>query len=86
MVTWYMARYSGAYSSMKPVEVERATDACVWFNGRRHNKTSDYESYFSTWEQAHQHLIARAEQDVDIARRRLEVANSALGNIKGMTP
>lgn len=69
-----------------PVEVDRETERCVWVGGRRRAKNSDYESYFSTWDEAHNHLLGKVQVKVDAARRRLEQLNSELGNIKGMKP
>ena len=78
-------------TEIEPVEVVRETDAFVIFppyrpggKERRTAKCTDYERYHDTWEDARAFLLSRAEQDVQSARRRLEVANGTLGNVKGM--
>lgn len=47
-------------------------------------KRGSYESYFQTWEEAHEFLMKEAEEKLDIARRRLATAQAHMGNIKGM--
>ncbi len=80
---WFQT--SGRYSPrITPVEVERHTDASVWINGRRHARISGWECYFPTWKEAHDHLLGEAAARVASARRKLEIANSTYGNIKGM--
>lgn len=39
---------------------------------------------FPTWKLAHEELLDRADKEVVLARRRLEIANGFLGNVKGM--
>jgi DNA polymerase II large subunit len=53
---------------------------------RREAKSSKHGGFFDTWEAAKQSLLEEAEATVASARRRLEVAQSELGNIKGMKP
>lgn len=73
-----------SFSGITSVEIERETDSSVYINGRRRSKRSEYEDYFDTWEEAHEFLTRRAQDDVESARHVLERANSRLGNIKGM--
>jgi hypothetical protein len=78
------------------VEVLRETKASVYVptNGfqpkgekeRREAKMTEYAQYHDTWEAAHEFLMVRAQAEVAKARRSLELANSKLGNIKGMKP
>lgn len=42
--------------------------------------------YFDTWEQAHQHLTQRANDELEATRRALQVVQGLQGNIKGMKP
>ena len=49
-------------------------------------KSGRGSSYFPTWQQAHEHLLNGAQEDVQTLRLRLERANSRLGNIKGLKP
>lgn len=69
---------------IEAVETERETDQCVWIKGRRVFKFSEWEQFWPTWQDAHAHLLKRAEFRVNAARRELEQANGELGNIKGM--
>lgn len=52
----------------------------------RHKKINSDTCYFDTWCQAKEFLILRAESKVTSARLSLGLANSQLGNIKGMKP
>lgn len=83
MNKWFKA---SNYASPKivPVVVERETNGSVWVDGRRCLKTANGEVFRQEWEQARQWLADNAQAEVDLARRRLERANGALGNIKGM--
>ena len=80
--TWYQA--VSAFNQIAPVTVEKFTKASVWIKGHRVSRTG-WRAYFQTWDEAHAYLLSAAEQRVASARRALEIANSALGNIKGMT-
>jgi hypothetical protein len=66
------------------VPVERETESSVWIKGRRQPKSSTFYCYFDTWQQAHEALIDAREKGVAMARRDLELANSYLGNVRGM--
>ena len=74
-------------AEIEEVVVERETDESVWIKGRRNAKqTSGGYCYFDSWGLAHAALLAARQDNVQIARRCLEVANSQLGNVKGMKP
>lgn len=51
---------------------------------RRRMKRSDYENFHDTWEEAHAFLLARADRELESARRRLAAAQGTHGNVKGM--
>ena len=56
----YRARTSFRWSAkaeITTVEVERETDHNVWINGRRHNKRSEYDDYFDSFDQAKSALL-----------------------------
>jgi hypothetical protein len=78
---WFRAW--ATFNSIEEVEIEKFTDASVWIGGRRHARLG-WQSYFQTWSEAKDYLIAEAEQAVVIARRVLEHAQGKLGNAKGM--
>ena len=74
---------------IQEIEVLRETDKCVYVadrfgKERRQMKESRYEQIHETWEAAHQFLMEGQQEKVDRLRRQLEVANSTLGNIKGL--
>lgn len=81
--TWYK---TGGYGRVliEPVEVDRATDACVWINNRRNARISSFTCYYPTWEAARDALLAEKEDALNAARRRLERAQGEYGNIKGL--
>ena len=66
------------------VEIERETDKCVFIDGRRCGKMTDYESYFDTWDQAYLSLISKAEKVVAGAASRLRHAREELEKIKAL--
>ena len=63
---------------IKEVEVERETEKCVWINGYRFSKISEYECFFKTKSAAYQHLIARVDGSIDRDNRRIVVCNKAI--------
>lgn len=80
-------RTGGTYwlrAKIEEVEIEKETESSVWVKGRRNIKFSRLEVYHDTWEKAHAYLLRIAEEQTAQARRRLEEANGALGNVKGM--
>lgn len=74
----------GIEAKITPVEVDKETDTSVWIGGRRAYKVSNYEVYHDTWRNAHAYLLSNANVHAKVAQRNLEVANSNLGNVKGM--
>lgn len=84
--TWYTTNHWRTTIDAK--EVERYTEGSVWpkgaYKGRRQARTSQYEQWWPTWEEAHNHLMQRAEAKVNSLRSQLQHANGELGNIKGL--
>lgn len=66
------------WQEIKLVEIEKESDSCVWVQGRRKLKKSDYESYHDTEERAKECLIDDAESKVDSAERALIHAKAKL--------
>jgi hypothetical protein len=85
MSTKYLAQWLGN-PYIKAVEIERETAEIVWINGRRCAKTTSWEWYRDTWEEAHAILLGIAQGKVNDLRRQLGYANDRLGNVKGMKP
>ena len=88
-VTWFMVNHYG--NKISPVIVSKSTEKTVSVVGRyggtkpaRCDKISRFEAYFPTWDEAHAYLMGRCEAKVHGCRRALELANSELGNAKGL--
>lgn len=71
-------------AKIEEVEIEKETDSSVWVKGHRNSKFCQSGVYHDTWDKAHAYLMSIAETQANQARRRLEEANGALGNVKGM--
>lgn len=75
---------------IEKVEVVKETEKTVWVktgDGATINKTlkdSVYHHYFNSWQEAKDYLLAKKQTEIESIRRRLEYANSVLGNIKGL--
>lgn len=80
-------KYLAVWWSMQKitaVQIEKETDSSVWYNGRWCKKRTEKVGYFDSFEDAKAFLIAYAEKKVSRARQMLELANSQLGNAKGI--
>lgn len=80
---------TGWRNEIERIECTKETDKCVWVTRwgdkpSRCDKNSKHEQYHDTWDAAHSYLEDRATNKVLSARRSLELANSFLGNVKGM--
>lgn len=71
---FYKATKSSVTPSIVEIEVERETDKCVWINGRKCNKSSDYECYEKTWEDARATLVVYFNDKLQAAKRSVEYA------------
>ncbi len=67
--------------AVSTVSVDRATDACVWINGRRNHRRSAYDNYFERYDDARNFLVdkyeklaARTAKNLQEAEQRLEKA------------
>jgi hypothetical protein len=69
---------------IEEIEVERETDASVWINGTRSSKSCSWLRYHHTWGEAKEYLLNKAQNELDGARIRLERAQGAYGNVKGL--
>jgi hypothetical protein len=67
------------------VLVEKHSDHSVWIFGQRRGRIS-WRSYFPTWEEAHQHLLGKAEAELKSAQLALQRLQGRYGQIKGMRP
>jgi electron transfer flavoprotein alpha subunit len=73
------------------MEVLRETAQCVYVAEtrfrrpeRREMKETDFHRIHDSWEEAHAHLLERAERALINARQALQQAQDVLGNVKGM--
>jgi len=88
MNTMYRVRWG----KIEAIEVLRTTDKQVVLPSpskggeERQAKETDWYTWHETWEAAHARLVSDAQAKVDGLRKKLEVANGALGNAKGMKP
>lgn len=83
IIKWKTSRF--IRDGITRVECTRETAETVWFGVRKAPKAGA-TAYHDTWEAARAYLMDRAQLNVAAARRALEVANSTLGNVKGMRP
>jgi hypothetical protein len=87
--TWYETSNHG--NPIKETEVERHTDSSVWITSAhrkmadRRARITEYGCYFPTWEEARDYLLAQACQQVDLARSRLERAETYAAKIRDLT-
>ena len=87
MATWYVTKQWP--TQILPVEVEGETDKFVIIKdrsgkSRRNAKLGGYESYYPTWQAAHDSLLERATNILQGARRRLDEAEKEYGEISRM--
>lgn len=89
--------FKTGYGRIKPVTVIKETAARLTIEETKYvvddkpevrkyvaaKRSSDID-FFPTWEEAHAHMLAKAERELAGARYRLQQAQGALGNIKGM--
>jgi hypothetical protein len=56
---------------IEEIEVERATTASVWINGRRNAKVTDYDMYHDTWDEAQSYLFRKCNEKIENAKRKI---------------
>jgi len=89
-----MYRTSGNAIDIEEREIIRETKCTVSFSKEnlftsgirivREKKDSEWAQWHTTWEDAHNHLFKKAESRLNSARLRLQKAQGALGNVKGL--
>jgi hypothetical protein len=85
--TWYQVSIYGA-PTINPVRVLRETPHQIFLadcspgNARR----AKADTYFKTWEAAHDYLMSVVQRELDMARLALARAQGRHGNVKGMKP
>lgn len=86
IIKYKTSGYYGSGQMIVRVEVEKETENSIWVGGSRRSKKTSYETFHDSWDLAKQHLLDSAERSLDSARRRLQEAQSYLGNVKGLKP
>lgn len=77
----------GLAAVIRPMEfIKETSETLVLEDGRKVYKQGPFDVYHDTWEAARDHLIKLAEARVAQHRRSLQLAQSTLGNIRGMKP
>jgi len=79
-----MIKYCVYSSSIDRIEVDRETEYSVWIKEARYEKSSNYATFYDSWNEAHEALLSRAQRGLDAARRNLEQAQADYGNVKGL--
>jgi uncharacterized protein with von Willebrand factor type A (vWA) domain len=76
---------------IEEMEVLRETAQCVYVSDkfrhrteRREMKDTEFHRIHDSWEEAHAHLLEKAENALTNARSALQRAQDVLGNVKGM--
>ena len=75
----------GYREAIHKVQIEKETEASIWIDGRRRGKSSEYSSYFDTWDQAHAYLIKKADGNLHRAKVSLALAQKAYNKTKEMS-
>ena len=79
------------WGEIKRVKCTKVTAYHVWpadlgSCGGKEARASNWHIYYETWEEAHQAVLAQAENKLAYCRRELERAQGDHGRIKGMKP
>lgn len=91
--TWY--RVSSFGNSITPIDVIKETEktlvikierAFIGQKELRVQKHSTFDKYFETWQEAHEHKLRMAENEVNAYQARLDRARRELAEIKAMKP
>jgi len=54
---------------IEAVEITKETEYNVWFKQDRHQKRSSGTNFFDTWKEAHEYLIQKAQEQLDMYRK-----------------
>ena len=68
------------------IDVDRETATHVWIDGTRGRKSSIFETYHDTFEQAKEHLLSLANADCDSAAGHLHRKQKARKLVIELTP
>jgi len=91
--TWYMATAMGSSSSIEQVEIERHNEKSVWKWEktwgkpalRRHNRVSDFNSYFPNFDQAKIHLTTHYTNIVKDFQKKADYYTAIMHQVDAIT-
>lgn len=82
---WFKAIDSKFGDPIQEAEIESHTEHTVKLpNGRKAKRITGYESYFQTWDQARDHLLALVEDRLRQLRLRTDYEKDHEGKLKGL--
>jgi hypothetical protein len=80
-----MKKYRTQFDEIKEIEVLRETEKqVVLMNGLRESKTTEWQSWHDSFEDAKKHLIDAAQKDIDSISVRLYYAKERLEKINNL--
>ena len=78
-------RTGGFKTLIERVECKSETEKTVIdAGGSRRHKISSWDRFHDSWQEAYDYLDDQLSCEVQGARKKLELANSKLGNLKGL--
>lgn len=84
MIKYKTTGHIAPHPKIKAVKIDRETEKCIWVNGHRVAKISEWECFFDTWQDAHSHILGRTQELVESARFRFDKYKGLLVDIKEM--
>lgn len=81
MTTFYKIGILPYGKFVEPVEVERFTASTVWVRGRQHRRTTSWEKYFTTENDAWDHLVSNAMASLESCKRSVAYQEEKLDEI-----
>jgi len=73
------------WQEITSVEIEKETKHCVWINGRKQNKHSEYEVFHDSFALAKSYLMGICDKKIRRAQSELDSAKAAKAKINNMT-
>jgi hypothetical protein len=80
-----MKKYRAQFYDIEAIEILRETEKqVVLMNGLRESKTTEWQSWHDSYEDAKKHLIAAAQKDINSINIRLNFAKERLEKINNL--
>jgi len=76
------SRRWGVDAEIEKVEIERETEHCIWINGRKNSKKSEWGIFHDSFDDAKNYLLSKQQSYVNSLHSQLESAKVILGTIK----